>query len=119
MNRVIGIPRPFLRMVLLLMGIGVAMLRPPACHAGYYVPPEFVYADDLRQAVTLPGRVNINQASFNQLNILPGFDADLALKVLRSRPFKDMQDFYARMPASSHKQIDVLLERLQSSIRFR
>jgi hypothetical protein len=105
-------------MTILSTGIGLAMVCVPACRAGYYVPPEFVYADDLRQSVTLPGRININQASFNQLNILPGFDADLALKVLRSRPFRDMHDFYLKMPASSHKQIDILLERLQNSIRF-
>ena len=84
-----------------------------------YVPPEFVYAHDLHQTIALPGRININEASFNQLNLLPGFDADLALKVLRSRPFDNMQDFYRKMPPPSRQQLNTFLDRLQNRIQFR
>jgi hypothetical protein len=83
-----------------------------------YAPPEAMFAEDLHQKVTLPGRINLNQASLNQLAILPGFDVDLALKVMRSRPFSNLQDFYQKMPSSSHRQLNYLLDRLQALVNF-
>ncbi len=84
-----------------------------------YIPPEIVYADNLRQNVKLPPqKIDINHISLNQLRILPGFDENLALKVMRSRPFEDVQDLY-KLPGLSKKEVDRLIDQLQPLIIFK
>jgi DNA uptake protein ComE-like DNA-binding protein len=83
-----------------------------------YMPPELAYADDLRQKVKLSGQVNINRASLNQLETLPGLDQELALKIMRHRPFENIQEFY-RMSGVEKKQIDRLIRQLQPKVIFR
>lgn len=82
-----------------------------------YIPPELAFADDLRQKVKLPGKININRASLNQLEVIPGLDEELALKIIRTRPFENFQDFY-RMPGVEKKRIDRLIKQLQPKIIF-
>lgn len=96
-----------------------------SAHAGLtmesYIPPEIVYADNLSQNVKLAPRGqkrDINHLSLNQLRMLPGFDENLALKVLRSRPFEDVQDFY-RLPGLSKQEIDRLIDQIQPLIIFK
>lgn len=84
-----------------------------------YIPPEIVYADNLRQNIKLPPeKIDINHISLNQLRILPGFDENLALKVMRSRPFEDVQDLY-KLPGLSKKEVDRLIDQLQPQIIFK
>lgn len=84
-----------------------------------YFPPEMSYADDLRQTVTVPQKVNINTGGLNQLKSLPGFDEELALKVIRCRPCEGIQDFYKKMPGLSKKNIDLLIKQIEPKILFK
>jgi hypothetical protein len=83
-----------------------------------YIPPENLFAAALHQTITLPERIDINRSSLNQLKILPGFDEDLALKILRYRPFQDIQDLYRKMPRIDRKHLQRLIEQIQPHIRF-
>lgn len=83
-----------------------------------YMPPELTYADDLRQKITIPGQVSINHGSLNQLMALPGLDEEIALKIMRNRPFEGVQDFYKKMPGLSRKNIDRLIQQLQPKLLF-
>lgn len=95
----------------------------PAAHAMTrgvpYYPPEVAYADDLRQTVTVPEKVNINTSGLNELKALPGFNEELALKVMRCRPCESVQDFYKKMPGMSKKNIDLLIKQIQPKIQFK
>ncbi len=84
-----------------------------------YAPPEIAYAHDLRQSVTVARRVNINKTGLNQLKALPGLDEELALKVMRVRPFEGVQDFYRKMPDLSKKNMDLLIQQLQPKVLFK
>lgn len=84
-----------------------------------YFPPEVAFADHLRQKVTVPAQININQGSLSQLETLPGFTEDIALKVLRSRPFADIQDFYRRLPGLDKKSLNRLIEQIQPKAIFK
>ncbi len=83
-----------------------------------YVPPELAFQDDLRQSITLPQRINVNLDSLNQLKTLPGLNEDIALKVMRNRPYADVQDFYRKLPGLDKKRIDRLIQQIQPKIRF-
>jgi hypothetical protein len=85
---------------------------------GNPISPEARYADDLDETIKVHAQVRINQASLNQLQILPGFDQDLALKVIRLRPFKNIADMNRKMPASSKHKLAVIQNRLQRAVRF-
>lgn len=84
-----------------------------------FYPPEVAYADDLRQTVTVPEKVNINTSGLNQLKSLPGFNEELALKVMRCRPCEGIQDFYRKMPGMSKKNIDLLIKQIEPKILFK
>ena len=100
------------------------VLTGPVCRAdgpGYYLAPEFHFADDLRQTFTLPSDViiDINRLPLNRLRIIPGFNEDLALKVFRCRPFRDLQDMERRLPASLNRmRLHQVLTRLQKRLQF-
>jgi hypothetical protein len=85
---------------------------------GNPIMPEAEYADDLSQTITLQPRIHVNHASLNQLRLLPGFDSDLALKVMRSRPFVNMNDFYQKMPVPCKKRLGFMRARLQLVVSF-
>lgn len=94
----------------------------PALSATYwdpYIPPEVSYADHLRQRITIPKQIDINQGTLSQLKLLPGFNEDIALKVMRNRPFVDIQDFYHRLPGMNKKSMDRLIEQVQPKILFK
>jgi hypothetical protein len=84
-----------------------------------YIPPEVAFADDLRQRVTIPAKVNINRSNLNELQVLPGFNEEIALKVMRGRPFEGVQDFYKKLPGLDKKNIDRLIEQVQPKILFK
>jgi DNA uptake protein ComE-like DNA-binding protein len=84
-----------------------------------YIPPEVAFADNLRQKVTIPSAIHINQDGLNQLKTLPGFDEDIALKVMRNRPFETIQDFYSKLPGLDKKRIDRLIEQVQPKLIFK
>lgn len=84
-----------------------------------YMPPELAFADDLRQKVNIPEKVNINRGTLNQLLVLPGFDEEIALKVMRHRPFEGVQDFYKKMPGLEKKNIDRLIQQIQPKVLFK
>ena len=84
-----------------------------------YFAPEMAYANDLRQTVTVPQKVNINRSSLNQLKVLPAFNEELALKVMRCRPFEGVQDFYRKMPDLGKKNIDLLIQQVQPKVLFK
>jgi hypothetical protein len=83
-----------------------------------YIPPELAYADHLRQKVTVPAKININRGSLNQLKLLPGFNEEIALKVMRNRPFEDVKDFYRKLPGLDKKQVDRLIQQVQPKLQF-
>jgi DNA uptake protein ComE-like DNA-binding protein len=83
-----------------------------------YIPPEVAFSDDLRQHVTVPDKVNINHGSMSELKVLPGFDEEIVLKVLRARPFEDIQDFYKKMPGLDKKSMDRLIRQVQPKLLF-
>jgi len=84
-----------------------------------YITPEITFADDLRQRVTIPSKVNINHSNLNELKVLPGFNEEIALKVMRGRPFEGIQDFYKKLPGLDKKNIDRLIEQVQPKILFK
>ncbi len=83
-----------------------------------YIPPELAYADHLRQKVTVPAKININRSSLNQLKLLPGFNEEIALKVMRNRPFEGVKDFYRKLPGMDKKQVDRLIQQVQPKLQF-
>jgi len=85
---------------------------------GNPISAEAQYSDDLSQNITLQPRININRATVHQLQLLPGFDSDIALKVIRTRPFMDMNDFYQKMPTACHKRLGYMRNRLQYVVSF-
>lgn len=103
-----------------LIALGALMM--PAA-SGYslqdsYVPPEIAHTEALRPRVTLPSKVNINTANLNQLSVLPGFDEELALKVIRHRPMAEIRDFY-RIPGLEPKYLERLIQSFQPRIIFK
>lgn len=88
-----------------------------ANYSDAYVPPEIAYAGDLAQHVTLPGRINVNKGTLNELKLIPGLDEELALKVMRGRPYADIQDFYKKLPLDK-KQLDRLIQQIQPKVLF-
>jgi DNA uptake protein ComE-like DNA-binding protein len=87
--------------------------------SGNPISAEAQYSDDLSQNITLQPKININRASVHQLQLLPGFDSDIALKVIRTRPFVDMNDFYQKMPNACQKRLGYMRSRLQYVVSFR
>lgn len=105
-----------LMLLLLVFGVNSASA---ATFWDTYIPPELAFQDDLRQTITLPQRININQDSLNQLKALPGLNnEDIALKVMRNRPYTDVQDFYRKLPGLDKKRIDRLIQQIQPKIKF-
>ncbi|WMU93348.1 photosystem II 12 kDa extrinsic protein [Microcystis phage MaAM05] len=106
--------------MLLLLLPGVFWISPALAATFWdtYVPPELAFQDDLRQTIALPQRININQDSLNQLKVLPGLNEDIALKVMRNRPYTDVQDFYRKLPGLDKKRIDRLIQQIQPKIKF-
>jgi DNA uptake protein ComE-like DNA-binding protein len=82
-----------------------------------YMPPEIVYASDLRQRLILPPKININKADLNTLLTLPGMTENIALKLLRIRPLSGFQDLH-QLPWLKPNQIDVLIQSLQNRVEF-
>lgn len=95
--------------------------RPAFAQMGWetFIPPEFAFRDNIHQKITLPKQLNINESSLTQLQILPGINEEIALKMMRGRPFSDVQDFYSRLPGMTKKQVDVLIEQIQPKILFK
>jgi len=103
-------------------GIGIVSISSAAVAATNmqpYYPPEVAYADDLRQKVKVPEKININTSGLNQLKALPGFNEELALKVMRCRPCENVQDFYKKLPGMSKKNIDLLIKQIEPKIQFK
>lgn len=104
------------------MTLTIATLGQPGWSASKwdsYVPPEMIYADDLKQTVTLPTKLNLNTVALNQIQILPGFDDDLALKVFRNRPYEGIQDFYRKVKGPDQKRMNRLLQQIEPKITFK
>lgn len=100
------------------MGCSTLEVRATENMAPYFAP-EMAYANDLRQTVTVPQKVNINHSTFNQLKVLPAFNEELALKVMRCRPFEGVKDFYRKMPDLGKKNIDLLIQQVQPKLLFK
>lgn len=83
-----------------------------------YIPPEIAYAEDLKQRVSMPEKLELNTMNLGELKNLPGLSEDWALKILRNRPFADVQDFYKRMPGVSSKQLQLLIQQWQPHLKF-
>ncbi len=84
-----------------------------------WAPPEVIYSEDLKYTFTLHRNLNINRAGFNELLSLPGFDEDLALKVLRCRPFKNMHELQRKLPPSIDRgRLSRIITRIAAEIAF-
>lgn len=104
-----------------LMALGmVVSLYGPAGAASFkenYIPPEIVYAHDLSQKVAMPRKVNVNTASLPELQTLPGLSENIALKLMRLRPLRDIEDFYA-MPWFDKREVQLLIDALRNRVEF-
>ena len=65
----------------------------------------------------MPRKVNVNRAGLNELQTLPGLNESLALKLMRLRPLKNVEDFYA-LPWFDQREVQLLIESLQHRIEF-
>ena len=83
-----------------------------------YIPPEIAFAEELQQKVKVSQQLNLNTMNLVELQTLPGFSEDLALKIIRQRPFSDFQDFYHRMPSVSNQQLKIFIQQFQSKLKF-
>ena len=102
----------------LLLSVGFAAQAQAFSGKDAYISPEIAYADQLRQKVKLNSKADINHVSLNQLKILPGVDENIALKVIRNRPYADVTDFY-RLPGLQKKEIEMLIRQLQPLVIFK
>jgi len=84
-----------------------------------YYPPAVAYDDDLRQKVTVPQKININTSGLNQLKGLPGFNEELALKVIRCRPCSGFPDFRRKLTGLSRKNIEMLIKQIEPKVIFK
>lgn len=82
-----------------------------------YIPPEVAFAQDLNQRVQLSEQFNLNTMNWVELKGIPGLTEDMALKIMRNRPFTDVQDFYKRMQAG--KQLNLWIQQLQPRLQFK
>lgn len=103
--------------LMLLPGVLLSAEVFAASYRDSYLPPEIVYATDLGQRLPVPRRINVNRADVNELMTLPGVTENIALKLIRIRPVKDLRDFH-RMPWLGPKQVERLIDRIQSRIEF-
>lgn len=113
-----GMPdRCFLNKIVLTVGLAICFLSMSSGWAfsfqDSYIPPEVAYAEDLRQQVHVSGNLNLNTMNLGELKILPGVSEDIALKIMRQRPFTDVQDFYRKMPSVNHKQLQLFIQQWQ------
>jgi DNA uptake protein ComE-like DNA-binding protein len=82
-----------------------------------YIPPEVAYAHHLQYRLRAPGKVNLNQASLQELQCLPGVDESVGLKLMRLRPLKSFEDFQ-QLPYTDAKAVQRLIERLRTYVEF-
>ena len=104
------------------MMMGAGILFPgafAATDAVPYYPPAVAYVDDLRQTVIVPQKVNINTSGLNQLKGLPGFNEELALKVIRCRPCSGFPDLMRKVPGLSRKNIELLIQQIEPKVIFK
>ncbi|HEY9746704.1 MAG TPA: helix-hairpin-helix domain-containing protein [Oculatellaceae cyanobacterium] len=98
------------------------LFRPDNAHAyafqDSYIPPELASISDFRQRVTIFEHFEVNGMSWQELQAVPGINEDIALKILRYRPFSDIQDFYKRMPGATSKPLNRWMQQLQPKLRF-
>jgi hypothetical protein len=81
-----------------------------------YIPFE---SPDICDRIQL-SRIDINSASLPLLMTLPEMSEDEALKIIRTRPFKDLADLEARLPLEKTR-IYLVVQTLQRSpaVEFR
>lgn len=105
-----------------LLLLGMLLLTPVSGWAyalrESYVPPDVAYAQDLSQRVQVSDQFNLNTMNWVELKGIPGLSEDMALKIMRNRPFSDIRDFYRRMPGVSGKQLNLWVQQLQPRLRF-
>lgn len=106
---------------LVLLGVCLFLPLPGWTYAfqDSYIPPEVAYAQDLSQTVRLHEQFNVNLMNLDELKSIPGLSEDIALKIMRSRPFADIQDFRRRMPNVSGKQLNQWIRQIQPQLQFK
>lgn len=112
--------RRFLGLGLLLgvwVGSGLTTVGHAYTFRQNYFPPEVVYGHYLSDRMTMPGPVNLNQASLEELKTLPGMNESVGLKLIRLRPLKNMEDLY-RLPAVEPRMVQRLIEKIQTQVQF-
>lgn len=82
-----------------------------------YIPPEIVYKRQLAHRLHLPQRVNLNNAGLSELMTLPGFDENVALKLMRIRPVENIRDLQ-NIPWTTPKQIKNLIDGIQHRVEL-
>lgn len=81
------------------------------------MPPEVAYAHHLKERVRMPGQVDLNRASLEELKTLPGVDENIALKLIRLRPLQNLTDLQ-RLPCVPENAVRRLTETLQTLVSF-
>ncbi|MGE0201744.1 MAG: ComEA family DNA-binding protein [Candidatus Melainabacteria bacterium] len=105
--------------LLTLAGLSVAPARAYELRESY-IPPEVAYARELAQKITVPRKVNLNQADVNELITLPGVDENIALKMIRLRtrgPMEGVKDLY-QLPWLQPRDVQRLIYQIQSHVVF-
>lgn len=99
--------RPLVRLIVLALVVGVGGLLGSSAHAAGPVPLAML-------APRLEGTVNLNTATVEQLQLLPGVGPSTAAKIVEyreQRPFKSIQQVM-RIKGIGHKKYDAMKEHL-------
>jgi hypothetical protein len=68
--------------------------------------------------VKLPGKVNINTATYDDLIMLPGVNSHIALALMKHRPYKSLHDLAQLHPSVSLSEVKLLQLKLNDAVRF-
>jgi hypothetical protein len=64
------------------------------------------------------GKINLNQATVQELTTLPDINENLALKLVRLRPMTNLQDLNQLKASCPEKFVQRLIQNLKDDVRF-
>ena len=77
-----------------------------------YIPPELNYLNDKRVKLK---KLDLNTASLQQLMNLPQINEDIALKIMRKRPIKSLEDIYY-LPFLDVDRVKIIIDGLNNLV---
>lgn len=109
----------------LLFCFGVSLCVPPPAvqsnsylwHPAFPMGRETLHYGQYRE-VKLPGKVNINTASYDDLIALPGVNSHIAIALMKHRPYKSLHDLAQLSPALPLSEVKLLQRKLNDAVMF-